>query len=158
MGLFSREPKSISNWYVAATHYLTGGFVVPALVSGIVGFGLNSLTKTENSFLSTLIGFIISILALWIGVIYSKNYLQRTYIISDWVRIVNLSAIYYLIANYFFIGLLYVYDFLYVIALSLSGREGINHLTREGDLAIMALITLIDTSIFYILSKKYLRP
>jgi hypothetical protein len=156
MSLFSQEPKSASNWNVAATHYLTGGLVAPALISGIVAFGLSSLTKAENSFLSMVTGFIVNVLALWLGVIYSKNYLNRTYVISDRVRVVNLSTIYYLIANYIFIGLFYSYNFIYVVAISLSGRQQTGHLTKAGDLAIMASVTLIETYIFYLLSKKYL--
>jgi len=158
MSLFSQEPKSASNWYVAATHYLTGGLVAPALISGIVAFALSSLTKSENNFLSTVIDFIVRLLALWLGVIYSTNYLNRTYIISDRIRVLNLSTIYYLIANYILIGLFYSYDFLYVIALSLSGRQQVDHLIKAGDLTIMAFFALIETYAFYILTKKYLRP
>ena len=159
MGLFSHEPQQAPNWYVAATHYLTSGLVAPTLISGAAYLSLGLLLPNiENVFLNMVTGFIISILSLWLGIIYSKNYLDRTYIIKDCVRVVNLSTMYYLIAGYIWIGLLYFYDFLYVIAQSLSGRAYINHLTKEGDLPIMALFILIETYIFYTLSKKYLQP
>ena len=159
MRLFSQERKPASNWYVATTHYLTGGLITSALISGIAGFVLSSLIKVENDFLSTTINLIANILALWLGIIYSANYLNRHYIINNRIRVVNLSTIYYLVANSIFIGLFYFYDFLYVVATSLESRQQqVHHLTKPDDLAVLASVTLIETYIFYILSKKYLWP
>lgn len=85
--------KSASNWYVAATHFLTAGFVIPFL------FGLLLIIATilfPFAYISffLVIGAILSILGTWLGVMYSARYVRKKYAIEDKDKVIFLSTAY----------------------------------------------------------------
>jgi hypothetical protein len=92
-----KQKKESKDWYIAATHYLTAGFVVP-LVAGLleVYFLLPLLgIDGEPSFATKFLDAAVFISSIWLGVKYSANYVKKTYLLPRRMRIVNLSSIYF---------------------------------------------------------------
>ncbi len=160
MSLFTSEAKPTSNWYVALTHYLTGGLVAPGIISAVIAYGLNSFINTGNLniIFDTLLGSVMSILSLWLGIIYSQNYVKRHYIIKDINQVVKLSTIFYFIGSIIILVLFYAFGILYLIAVSLGNRECdvTQFCDPKNSIIIYSILTIIETYLFYILSKKYL--
>lgn len=92
--------KKSANWYIAATHYLTSGFVIPFLVFLISAFTIIPLTSKFNSIILNIIVYaIIFILSVWLGIMHSSRYLRNAYIITEKNKnkIINLSTIYFVL-------------------------------------------------------------
>ncbi len=97
-----KKRKKSANWYVAATHYLTSGFVVPFLIYLVSGFTIMPFVESLNSFaLNIATRAIIGILAIWLGIMYSARYLRKAYIIDNESKekVVNLSTIYFAVLS-----------------------------------------------------------
>lgn len=160
MSLFTSETKPTSNWYVAATHYLTGGLVAPGMISAIIAYGLNSFINTRdlNIIFNTLLGSIIGILSLGLGIIYSQNYIKRHYIIKDINQVIKTSTIFYFIGSIIILILFYAFGILYLIAIGLGHHEcDVTQFCDPKNLIISySILTIIETYLFHILSKKYL--
>jgi hypothetical protein len=92
--------KKSANWYVAATHYLTSGFVAPFLIFLVSSFTIIPLASNFNStILNVIVYAIIFIISIWLGIMHSSRYLRNAYIITEKSKdkIVNLSTIYFVI-------------------------------------------------------------
>ena len=90
-----KERKQSSSWYIAATHYLTAGFAIPLVVNIIAAFTVIPLFGSTGSPIVVFAGTLaIGLVAIWFGVMYSVNYLKKTYIILDPKRIVKFSTAY----------------------------------------------------------------
>lgn len=131
--------KNSSNWNIAATHFLTAGFVMPFLVK-LVAMVIFSMLFASLSFnLMYVIQLMIIILSVWLGVIYSAKYITKKYIIKNPNSIVSLSTIY----------LIVLHAILRIIEMSQGGNTNII-------LGIILSLTLVLS--FYFFSKKYVLP
>lgn len=89
-----KPKKQSSNWYIAATHYLTAGFVVPLIGSLILGFIVVTIPLELGSMILGIIMFLAGATLVYFGVVYSSSYINKTYIILNPQSIVNLSTTY----------------------------------------------------------------
>lgn len=134
-----KERKKSANWYIAAAHYLTAGFAIPILIGLVATFIIFPLLSLKSAVLIFWFKSVLSILAIWLGVIYSARYLRKTYIIENKNSIVNLSTTYLVI-----IGTAYTLFQLF------SGKI-------MGTVIVYNFIWLVVGAIlFYIFSKRYL--
>jgi|SRR3989344_119740 len=138
------KPKKVSaNWYIAATHYLTAGFVVPFIGGLIVAVALGQLKITDATTVQA-ISFIASLAFIYLGVLYASRYVNKTYSINDPRPIVNLATIYLVVLRGGFLAAL----------LSLAVQNGAQ---IDSLLATFGFVEiLISAILFYILSKKYI--
>ena len=135
------EKKNSPNWNIAATHFLTAGFVVPFLVRlvamAIVGALFSSL------YLSFIVVYIIQlavlILSVWLGVIYSARYIYKKYVITNSSSIIGLSTAYTIILQAI------------SLIIGISRGDGVNEGTAYG--VIFSLVLILS---FYFFSKKYI--
>jgi len=88
--------KQVSNWYAAATFYLTAGFVIPLLVGLIYGLVVQPIVGVGTN-VDTILTLIVSLAAMWGGIVYAAKYLNKAYIIKDAKKIVNLATIYMMV-------------------------------------------------------------
>lgn len=133
--------KTSGNWYVAATHYLTAGFVPGIIVSILASLILGALTT--NSLVTQLVSFFLPALAAWLGIMYSARYLARKYAITDSGKVVMFSTIYYAVVN---VGIPFVFTFMFFshsLGSSVSLVSGVPFLSN-----ILGLL------VFYFESKK----
>lgn len=133
-----KEKKESANWNIAATHYLTAGFAIPFVLSFILGIPMVLLLGTDG--LAIIIGnTILSPFIVWLGVIYSAKYVNKTYIIKDSQKVITLSMIYMI-----------------VIAGGLQiSNTSIANFDVNSILEIIRVVTIII--IFYVTSKKYIK-
>ncbi|PIZ96295.1 MAG: hypothetical protein COX80_01805 [Candidatus Magasanikbacteria bacterium CG_4_10_14_0_2_um_filter_33_14] len=131
-----KNKKEVKDWYISATHYLTSGFIIPFFV-GLLAFVIIFYTAGEENFPKFVLPLsFLWLVSLWFGVIYSSKYLEKTYIIKNSDKIINLSTLYFLI-----IGILYrMYNF-----------------SLEVDYFIDFLFFFVAVLVFYFASKKYLK-
>jgi hypothetical protein len=131
-----KEKKQSANWNIAATHYLTAGFAIPFVLSLIIGIPMVLLLGSEGVVVN--VGnIVVAPLIVWLGVIYSAKYVNKTYVISDSQKVINLATIY-----------------LIVIAGGLQLRALVVSFDTISILGIVRVIVMAGT--FYIASKKYL--
>lgn len=135
-----KEKKKSSNWFIAATHYLTAGFAIPFLIGIVANFILIPLIKLGSITLLMLFAWVVKILAIWLGIMYSANYLKKTYIIDDKEKIVNLSTIYFVVLN---VG----YTLIQIIIGKIVGS----------DIAYFLLFVIVASFLFYLFSKKHIQ-
>ena len=136
-----------STWYIAATHYLTSGFVIPGLLGVTVSYvlkniGITDLTPIMNSLLLT----VVWILGLSGGVFYSVSYLKKTYILKDISKIIRFSTAYFIIFNI-------IYLLINFITILKTGAT-------TASITIILINTLsfiISAIIFYLLSIRALK-
>jgi hypothetical protein len=86
--------KRSANWYIAMTHFLTAGFIMPFLLFFVFGLLFGNALRTISATLMHLIDLTVTVLVVWIATIYSANFLKKKYIIEDKNKIVNLSTLY----------------------------------------------------------------
>lgn len=92
-----KEKKASADWYIAATHWLTSGFVIPLILgfvaimvlAAIIGSGASA-----NTFTVSVAIIILTPIFFWLGVMYSAKYLDKTYVIKNAQNIVLLSTVY----------------------------------------------------------------
>ncbi|MFH1423882.1 MAG: hypothetical protein ABIG29_02955 [Candidatus Nealsonbacteria bacterium] len=135
-----KEKKKSSNWYIAATHYLTAGFVIPLIIGLIASFILLPLIKFGSPLLIMVFLLAIRILSIWLGTIYSANYLKKTYIIGDKAKIINLATMYLVVLNGGYI----------LLQIFMGKAAGVAIIYSFVDFSIAAFL-------FYIISKKYIQ-
>lgn len=135
------EKKEAANWSVAATHYLTAGFVIPVICKLITYFLIIPFLylRDASDYVIYLSEAVMITLGVFLWVIYSSNYIKKKYIIKSVDKVIELSSTYF-----FVIGILLNLNWL------LSGNFDLIYVI------FMILVVLINTPIFYIVSKKYL--
>jgi len=122
--------KSSANWYIAATHYLTAGFVIPLLIMFIFGLFIGFLPVLPAALMYILYSVVMAI-AIWLATIYSANFLKKKYIIKDKNKIVNLSTVYLAVIG--------------IIGLVLQSFSVLN-----------IVVLVVEAVVFYLASKKYI--
>lgn len=131
-----KSKKESADWYIAATHWLTAGFAIPFVLALVLGIPLTLILGKENITLLAFAFIILSILSIWLGVIYSSKYLNKTYIIKNADQIVILSTIYLVLVG----GGFRVYKFI-----------------QTGVFTYEYIGFAIGIIIFYFVSKKYIK-
>ena len=137
-----KEKKVSPDWYIAATHWLTAGFVIPFVAGVILGILLAALADNNitillnvNTFL--VVSTILDMVILWLGVIYASKYLEKTYVINNAKKIVMLATIYFIIIDGGFIVFKFVqsgvFNYEYIIGF------------------------ILKVVVFYLASKKYIK-
>jgi len=141
--------KQKSNWYIAATHYLTAGFVVP-LILGLLASFLASMIPIFNTGIGkTLFQFVFLVLAIWLGVMYSARYLKKAYIITpeSKQRIALLATIYFVVLRLGY----YICGFVWAMTkIRVDAGMVMNFLL---DVLIFAAVS---GALFYYFSRKYI--
>jgi uncharacterized membrane protein len=138
--------KKSSNWYIAATHYLTAGFAIPFVIGLIVNAIIAAINLDLNPL--SIITLIIKALAIWLGTIYSANYLKKAYIIDNKDRIINISLIYFIILN---LGYM-IFQIIFIMFTGMLWLDVIH------SFIIYSLVQLVVVgAIFYLVSKKYVK-
>lgn len=133
-----KEKKQSKDWYIAATHWLTAGFVMPLIVGLILGIPVMLITGENNAVLFQVLMQIIWIFTIWLGVMYSAKFLAKTYIIKDSNNIARLATIY--------LGVV-------------GSLVRIKNLSNGMDViyVINLVFFVVGVAVFYILSKKYIK-
>ena len=133
-----KKKKESANWYIAATHYLTSGFVIPLIINAIAAFTI--LPLLGEGLMSYVVLLVIYLASIWLGVMYSANYLKKAYIIKEPAAIVKLSVIYMVVLFLIFFG--------FTVA---GGEVPALNLGLEGLRLILVAI------LFFVASKKYIK-
>tara|TARA_Y100000310_G_scaffold281216_1_gene301550 strand:- start:869 stop:1315 length:447 start_codon:yes stop_codon:yes gene_type:complete len=93
-----KPKKQSSSWYIAATHYLTSGFAIPLVVNILAQLIIAPFLIRTGSPVIVFLGLLaVSLVAIWFGVIYSANYLKKTYVIQNPVSVIKLSTAYLIV-------------------------------------------------------------
>lgn len=131
-----KEKKASADWYIAATHWLTAGFVVPFLLNLVVGILLVLLLGGDDLLLLSISFGILYVISIWLGVMYSAKYLDKTYIIKDAHNIALISTIYLAI---------------------IGGGFRLSRLLENENFLYEFLGFVIGVVVFYVASKKYVK-
>lgn len=132
-----KEKKQSKDWYIAATHYLTAGFIMP-LFTGAIGTAIITLIGGDSVALAFIVIEATWLLGIWLGTMYSAKYVNKTYVIKDSDNVAKLATIY--------LGIL------------AGGYQLYNLLKEISTASIMNILFFIGGIIvFYILSKKYIK-
>lgn len=145
----TKERKQSAEWYIAATHYLTAGFVIPLLISVAWSLIVRIINLRSGMVVSgttmNIFSLLLGAIAVWLGVMYSANYLKKKYIIQNKERIVRTATIYMIVLTLGF----------YLITFYLArSQEG---LISKSDLLHNGLSIFVIISLFYLFSKKYIK-
>lgn len=131
--------KNRPAWYIAATHYLTAGLVVP-LICNIV-FSYISIFLSLSDTVTYIVALFVVIVSVWGGVVYSARYINQKYIIQSVNSIVNLSTVYLIVVR-----LIY----------TMGKFNQTGAYTNKAELTYTVVVLVITFALFYILSKKYI--
>lgn len=131
-----KEKKQSSNTYIAITHWLTAKFAVPILVYVVALFALPFVLPAQEVGVYEIVYMILIPIAVWLGTMYSASYVNKTYVIRDSSKIINIS-----------LG----------ISLVIEVVSTIWDLTNNVFLIQDSLIALLAIAIFYLVSKKYIK-
>jgi len=135
-----KEKKQSPHWYIAITHYLTAGFVIPLLVMIGTLYLVAWLFILYPDILAKLNEVIVSLfmlIAIWLGVIYSAKFIDKKYIIIDSAKVINYST-----------GIMVI---LFIISRIIElVSKGLNM-----TLVINLVYSVLAITIFYFTSKKY---
>ncbi len=142
--------KQSANWFIAATHS-TLALSIPLFLSFLIGILFTTFNVSDSIQLYVII--LTYFIFTYLGVIYSAQYVNKTYVISDAGKIVNLSTAYIFVFDVIFFGLgsssalsdWYLY---------LSANGGLLGMTIVVSKTVIAAIIIL---IFYFASKKYIR-
>lgn len=96
------EKKQSASWNIAATHWLTSGFVIPFILTFVIALILGFVFGKDIGEGATLIAvasIIYSPLVYWLGVMYSARYVNKKYFIKDSNEIAKLSTIYLIVVG-----------------------------------------------------------
>lgn len=131
-----KEKKQSANWNIAATHYLTAGFAIPFVLSLVLGIPMVLLLGSEG--VAVNIGNIVIVpLIVWLGVMYSAKYVNKTYVINDSQKVITLATVY-----------------LVVIAGGLQMRAAL--MANFDIVSILGMVrVIVMAGVFYVASKKY---
>lgn len=138
-----KPKKQSANWYIAATHYLTAGFVIPFIGGLALGFVHYFIVLPQSDILALAISAVESAILICLGVVYGARFVNRRYVITDASKIVKLATIYYVVlasvgwaASLLFLSLVPV---------------------EQGVIATGITSSVVNIGLFYILSKKYIQ-
>lgn len=146
-----KQPKTARTWYIAATHYLTAGFVIPLLggiafsilAAYIVGrWGYLGFNPATFSIIFTALHTLVAAALIWGGVVYSSRYLLKRYIIPDASVVIRLATIYMIVL------------FLVFFIINITWPDPLYPPTAI-DLIIEFVNIVVLTAVFYFASKKY---
>ena len=138
------DKKEAKDWYIAASHFLTAGFVVPFILGFVLRFLALAVIGEHNQLTWNIIISIIWILSIGLGVIYSSRYVNKKYIIRS-ENIAKLATIYFVIL----VGGYRLFQALQRMT------EGLT-ISRANQI-IEGATFLIGAVIFYQLSEKYIK-
>jgi len=132
-----KEKKHSADWYIAATHYLTAGFVIPFIINFVGAIFLVSFLLTGLKLYLILI--LLNLLGVWFGVKYSAAYLKKTYIITNKNKIIKLATMYY--------GVIFgLYITIQVMSQKVTGNDFVFEVIKFIAIAY----------VLYVASKKYI--
>ncbi len=146
----SIKKKRAKDWYIAATHYLTAGFVIPVLGTFIFMllyvkvFGYLGISPDNYKVLYAVANIPVFSVLVYFGVIYSSKFIRKCYIIPDAHKIIRLSSIYYLIVMISFAMLAYL-------------SPGPEYPMTMRDTLLNGASELIFLAVFYFSSKKFVK-
>lgn len=132
--------KESAAWNIAATHFLTAGFVIPLLTTVIIGAIFSAIGMNDGSTQTLMLSNMILLVSIWFGVMYSAGYLAKKYIIPDAKKVINLSTIYKVILTILF--------------------SWLSFSMTSGDMTAIGFaigFPLIGVVVFYVASKKYVK-
>jgi hypothetical protein len=132
--------KETAAWNIAATHFLTAGFVIPLLVSIVAGMIFTAVGMEDGVISTVIANNVVMLIATWLGVMYSAGYLAKKYHIESSSKIVNLSTSYKLILSLIF------------IVLAFSASSG-----NLESVAYVSVPSILGLIVFYVASKKYVK-
>ncbi len=136
--------KQSSNWYIAATHFLTSGLI--ALFLGVVAIGF--VVPLFNISDPTIVGLVNSVFLLasaFLGLLYSASHINKKYAIPNPVSVVRLATIYLLV--------LQIAAVAFIFSVLLSNQVGINPVPTT----IMLGQMVVGFLIFYFTSKAKIK-
>ncbi len=146
--MYMKEKKKAKDWYIAATHYLTAGFIVPFLCMVVIGTLLAMLDSATSGQLPSILYYVIvglfSILFIYLGVIYSAKFIGGRYSISDASKIVRLSTIYSIIISVVFT----VLDFIF---------PDVEYRDTTLEIVLSLTISVVAIAVFYFASRKFVK-
>ncbi|MEK9153925.1 MAG: hypothetical protein AAB798_00470 [Patescibacteria group bacterium] len=88
------EKKTPQTWYLGITHVLTASFIFPFIIGfAFVYLFVPILAPVVGELAFSVLNSIVSVAALWIGVIYSSKFIHSRYNIRDSRQLVRLSTI-----------------------------------------------------------------
>ncbi len=132
------EKKNRANWNIAATHFLTAGFVMPFLVKLVAMAIIGALFMSLSFATAYIIQLVVIILSVWLGVMYSAKYIYKKYVITNSGSIIGLSTAYTIVLQ----GILLI--------IGISRVNGVST-----DTAYSVILSLVLILSFYFFSKKY---
>lgn len=133
------KKKQSASWYIAATHWLTSGFVIPLILTFIIVLVLGLVFGKNLESSATLIAFasiLYSPLVYWLGVMYSARYVNKKYDIKDSNEIAKLATLYLVVVG---------------------GGYRIFQIINGSGLTVEHIGFVLTVIVFYIASKKYIR-
>lgn len=136
----NKNKKDSASWYIAATHYITAGFLAPLAIGTIGAFAIFPLLFFLPQTILFVMQFVLAVIAVWLGVVYSASYVKKTYVLKDINKIVLLATSYFIFSLAFAVVDYYFRE--------LTGQE----------LVYKLIETILLMPIFYVLSMKYLNP
>jgi hypothetical protein len=137
--------KEVKDWYLAANHFLTAGFVVPFILGFVLRFFAIMVVGGYDHLTWNIIISIIWILSISLGVIYSSRYVNKKYLIKRSENIAKLATIYFVIL----VGGYRLFQVLQRLAKGL--------IISRANPIIEGVTLLIGAVIFYQLSKRYIK-
>lgn len=97
--------KTARTWYVAATHWLTAGFVMPFIVALVLNILMGAIDfEPTRGIMEVSIEALIAVLGFGLGSVYAARYIHKKYVIDRPKTIANLAAIYSLVVNAIFVA------------------------------------------------------
>lgn len=135
------ERKESSSWYIAATHWLTSGFVIPLILTFLIvlilGFIFGeSAAEDSSTTIIALASLIYTPLVYWLGVMYSARYVNKKYVIRNSKEIANLATVYLLVVG---------------------GGFRLLQILGGGDFTFEHISFLLVLVVFYLASRKYIK-
>ncbi len=133
-----KEKKQSKDWYIAATHWLTAGVLMPFLIRIVLGTPAVIIIGEDNTALLFVVMEVIWIIGIWLGVINAAKYINKTYIIKNSKNITKMATIYLGISQGGYI--------LFQLSKGVTGASII-------DIGFF----VVGVTVFCILSKKYIK-
>ncbi len=91
--IYMKEKKNKSDLYIAITHWLTSGFVVPLILVFLTVIALGMFLPEKDPVVYEIIMIFLSPIIYWLGTMYGANYINKTYIIKNKDKIAKISAL-----------------------------------------------------------------
>lgn len=94
-----KKKKQPKDWYLATTYWLTAGFAMPKIVAIFLGIPMAILVGSNHPVILEIILAAISLLGIWLGVIYAVKYFAKTYIVKNKDYIIKRATILFAVVN-----------------------------------------------------------